>query len=90
MIGMARPLAVDPDLSSKLVADSEHRIVLRQLTTGIAIVDHQSLLNITWYEHQLKLIANGRQTNPGYSTWLSVLRTFGSMGLSFFTQRRRA
>ena len=90
MIGMARPLAVDPDLSSKLVADSEHRITLKQLTTGIAIVDHQSLLNITWYEHQLKLIANGKPTNPGYSTWLSVLRTFASMGLSFFTQRRRA
>jgi hypothetical protein len=52
MIGLARPLAVDPSASDKLLANSEYRIGLQRPTSGFASVDYMALLDITWYEHQ--------------------------------------
>lgn len=88
MIGLARPLAVDPELSAKLLADSEHRIDLKKLTTGIAKLDFMAMLDITWYEQQLARIARGKSANPNMSAWVSVLKTFGSLGAFAFQQRR--
>ena len=87
MIGMARPLAVDPDLSSKLLADSEYRITLKKLTTGFRMLDIMALLDITWYEHQLERIGKGKSADPDMSAWLSVLKTFAGMGAAFFAGR---
>ena len=89
MIGLARPLAIDPELSAKLLADSEHRIDLKKLTTGFAKLDFMAMLDITWYEQQLARIAKGKPAKPNMSTWLSVFKTFGSLG-AFAFQRRRA
>jgi len=89
MIGLARPLAVDPMLSGKLLRDSEHRIDLKKLTTGIASLDFMAMLDITWYEQQLARIARGKPAKPNMSAWVSVLKTFWSLGAYAF-QRRRA
>lgn len=89
MVGLARPLAVDPGLSNKLLADIDYRIDLKKLTTGIAKLDFMAMLDITWYEQQLERIAKGKLVNPNMSAWLSVLKTFGSLGAYAF-QRRRA
>jgi 2,4-dienoyl-CoA reductase-like NADH-dependent reductase (Old Yellow Enzyme family) len=89
MIGLARPLAVDPMLSGKLLRDSEHRIDLKKLTTGIASLDFMAMLDITWYEQQLARIARGQSAKPNMSAWVSVIKTFWSLGAYAF-QRRRA
>jgi len=89
MIGLARPLAVDPALSNKLLADSNYTIRLRKLTTGFPKLDFMAMLDITWYEHQLARIGKGKATRPGMSAWTSVLKTFGALGSLAF-QRRRA
>ena len=89
MIGLARPLAVDPILSDKLLHDSEHRIDLKKPTTGIASLDFMAMLDITWYEQQLARIARDQPAKPNMSAWVSVIRTFWSLGAYAF-QRRRA
>jgi len=89
MIGLARPLAVDPALSEKLLADDGYGIQLRKLTTGFPTLDFMAMLDITWYEQQLARIGNGKATRPGMSAWVSVLKTFGALGSHAF-QRRRA
>jgi 2,4-dienoyl-CoA reductase-like NADH-dependent reductase (Old Yellow Enzyme family) len=89
MIGLARPLAVDPELSDKLLLDSEHRIDLKKLTTGFASLDFMAMLDITWYEQQLARIGKGKPVKPNMSAWVSVLKTFVSLG-AFAFQRRRA
>jgi 2,4-dienoyl-CoA reductase-like NADH-dependent reductase (Old Yellow Enzyme family) len=89
MIGLARPLAVDPALSNKLLADSQYGIELRKLTTGFPKLDFMAMLDITWYEHQLARIGSGKAPKPGMSAWTSVLKTFGALGAHAF-QRRRA
>lgn len=89
MIGLARPLAVDPALSNKLVADSGYAIQLRKLSTGFPRLDAMTMLDITWYEHQLARLGSGKAARPGMSAWTSVLKTFGALGALAF-QRRRA
>lgn len=89
MIGLARPLAVDPALSNKLLADSSYAIKLRKLSTGLPKLDAMTMLDITWYEHQLARIGEGKAAKPGMSAWTSVLKTFAALGALAF-QRRRA
>ncbi|NOR49516.1 MAG: NADH oxidase, partial [Desulfuromonadales bacterium] len=89
MIGLARPLTVDPHFSAKLLANDEHRITLKKLTTGFSRLDFLVFLDVTWYQQQMELIAQGKSTNPNSSAWISVLKTFAALGKHVF-QRRRA
>lgn len=89
MVGLARPLAVDPHLPEKLLADNKHRITWKNPSTGITRLDFMAMLDITWYEQQMARIAKGKPTRPRMSAWLSVLKTFGALGVHAF-QRRRA
>lgn len=88
MIGIARPLAVDPNVSNKLLANESHKVYLKTLTTGIKTLDFMAMLNITWYEHQLSRIGNKKAPKPNMSAWLSVIKTISSIGLIAFKKRR--
>ncbi len=88
LIGLSRPLAIEPDFSARLLADPDHRVEVRRLTTGNRRLDHISLLNITWYEHQLARMAVGKAPLPGLNVWRSLAITFRDMGLSAFATRR--
>jgi 2,4-dienoyl-CoA reductase-like NADH-dependent reductase (Old Yellow Enzyme family) len=88
MIGVARPMAVEPDLPNKLLADAEYASSLKRPTTGIALVDKFSMLDITWYEYQLARLAKGKPVNLNQSSWGAVLKTFFSMGAQAFKRRR--
>ncbi|CAA0111276.1 NADH oxidase [Zhongshania aliphaticivorans] len=88
MIGIARPLALDPDLGNKLTASDKHAIKLPTLSTGIKALDAMVMLDITWYEHQLERIGKGKSPKPNLSEWISVLKTFGSLGSLAFQKRR--
>ena len=89
MIGLARPLAVDPEMSNKLLADDNYGVELRKLTTGFPSLDFMAMLDITWYEQQLARIGAGKPARPNMGAWTSVLKTFGALGSHAF-QRRRA
>lgn len=87
-IGLGRPLAVEPDLANKLLSDSNYRIDLRPLSTGIKAIDKLVMINISWYEEQLSRIGNGKLTKPDLSEWISVFKTLYSSGRYAFKKRR--
>lgn len=87
-IGLARPLAVATDLPNKLIANDHYEIDLRPLTTGVRAIDKMTMLNITWYEHQLERIANKKLPKPNLSEWISVAKTLFSSGVYAFRKRR--
>ena len=89
MIGMARPLAVEPDLPNKLFNSSEYVSVCNRPSTGFAMLDYAAMLDITWYESQLFRIGRGKRANPKLSAWRSVFQSFGRTGAYAFKQRRR-
>jgi len=88
MIGLARPLAVDPELPNKALADERFSIKLRKLTTGFASLDQMVLLNMSWYEAQLARMAKGKSPKPNLSEWVSTLKVFSHLGVYAFRKRR--
>ncbi|MGK0289298.1 MAG: 2,4-dienoyl-CoA reductase-like NADH-dependent reductase (Old Yellow Enzyme family) [bacterium] len=88
MIGVARPLAVEPDLPNKIIEDPTYAIHMKKLSTGIKAVDRMAMLEITWYEHQLHLIGKGKAPKKYLNEWISVLSTVKGLGIQAFKKRR--
>ena len=88
MVGLARPLAVVPDMPNKVLADSEYRMVLPEPTTGKKKLDAMVMLGLTWFETQIHRMAKGKAPDMKLSAWGTVIHTLWSAGLSAFKQRR--
>ena len=88
MIGLARPLAMEPNFPNRLLEDRSLSISLPRLSTGIRALDKTISIGLTWYEYQLYTIGKGKKVNPNASEWRSVFQTFWRLGVHGFTQRR--
>lgn len=88
LVGLGRPLAIDSNLTSKLIADNDYKIILRPLSTGVKLVDKIAMLDITWYEYQLERIAKMKKTKPNMSEWLVFFKTLKSAGIYVFRKLR--
>ncbi|WP_353174231.1 NADH:flavin oxidoreductase/NADH oxidase family protein [Acinetobacter rudis] len=71
-IGVARPLAVETDLTERLIAGQDVRYAVKPIKTGIPFVDKMAIMEIIWYASQFKNIAQGKGANPQ----LSPLKVF--------------
>lgn len=64
IVGLARPMALEPALPSRLLDGEPPRCRVRPIRTGIPAVDRSGLLEITWYARQLRRIGNGQPPDP--------------------------
>ncbi|HET8870656.1 MAG TPA: NADH:flavin oxidoreductase/NADH oxidase family protein [Aquabacterium sp.] len=64
MVGLARSLAMEPDLPNRLLAGQEPRHAVRPIRTGIRMIDKMGLMEITWYTGQLQRLGRGVQPKP--------------------------
>jgi len=87
LIGLARPLAVEPAFPNHLLTNPAHRIELRTLTSGSRTIDRFMMLNITWYEQQIARLADGLAPKPQLNTWVSIAMTLWDLGLAVFRKR---
>ena len=86
-IGIARPLALMPDLPSQINNGTYQIITTERIQTGFAPVDKKlgAVLEMDWYTYQMALIGQGKQPNPKLSPWKVLLKTLwenGKAGLS--------
>lgn len=88
MAGLARPLAIDPDMPRKILAGANYESPVKPLMTGVSFIDRLPLLEVTWYEQQMILIADGRAPQPDRSVWLSLAQTLFENGMEVFRKRR--
>lgn len=88
MVGLARPLALYPELPNKVIEDSSYAVSLKRPDTGIKAVNKMAMLDITWYEAQLSRMAHGLEPDPNYSPWAMVFRMVRQMGAQAFKKRR--
>ncbi len=88
VVGLARPLALAPDFPNQLLADRTATVALQRPTTGIKALDRAAMLDITYYETQMRRMARGQEPDQSLSAWGSALGTALSFGLSAFRPRR--
>ena len=87
-IGLARPMALDPNMPHKAIQDESYQVKSRPLTTGFKALDKMVLLNMSWYEVQLARIAKGKSPKLNLSEWYSTWVVFKHLGLFAFRKRR--
>lgn len=72
MIGLARPLAQEPELARGLLDGTLTESRVRPRRTGLTQLD--SLLEITWYSYQIHRIGNGQEPAPKVSPWWVLVK----------------
>ncbi len=88
MVGLGRPLVVDPELPRKILAGQDYTSPVRPLTTGVPLLDRIAMLEITWYENQMRYLGEGKNPKPRENVYLTVFRIFRHMGGMAFRRRR--
>lgn len=89
MVGLARPLAVDPYLPLKIMAGENYTSPIKSIKTGIRMIDDMAMLELTWYEQQLKRISKGKPPKIDKSIWTTMVQAVFDNGVHAL-QRRRA
>ena len=82
MVGLARALAIEPDVASRLLSGQAPREQVRPIKTGIPPIDRMALMEVSWYTGQLKRIGRGEAPRPNESAlWVFLKTVFKQMGL---------
>jgi 2,4-dienoyl-CoA reductase-like NADH-dependent reductase (Old Yellow Enzyme family) len=63
-VGIARSLAIEPDLPNRLLSGRSPRLQVKPIKTGLPPIDKMGLMEITWYTGQLKRIGRGESPKP--------------------------
>ncbi|MFA5940874.1 MAG: NADH:flavin oxidoreductase/NADH oxidase family protein [Sinimarinibacterium sp.] len=91
LIGLARPLAIEPDASKRLIAGQETHFKVRPIKTGIGMVDKAGIMEVMWYNRQLKRMGRGEDPKPNESALLSLACNLaGNVRGTIKTRRLRA
>ena len=88
LVGLARGLAVEPDLGRRLLAGSDPLYPVKPITTGIKMLDRTALMEIVWYARQLRRIAHGRDPKPNESGLWSFVANITRSSLGTWRTRR--
>jgi len=67
LVGIARSLAIEPDLPARLLRGEEPLHTVRPINPGIKMIDRMALMEVAWYSRQLRRIGDGRAPKPNES-----------------------
>ena len=88
LVGVARSLAVEPDLPNRLLAGKEARYGVQTIRTGIGAIDRMALMEVVWYSRQLRRMANGKPTRPNESGLWAFIANLVSNGIGTWKTRK--
>lgn len=72
VIGLARPFAVFPKMGHELLNESRLQFDTHIKKTGVKALD--GMMNIIWYEAQIRRLGQGKEPDPNLSGWGVFLR----------------
>lgn len=81
IIGLGRPLCIDPSFTKKILTDSTARCPTPFLTSGVKKLDQLFPLEIIWYTMQIHRIGKNKFPNPRMSAYKAILSTALDTGL---------
>lgn len=85
LVGIARPLAVEPHLSVRILAGEQVVSAVKPITTGIQKIDDMALMEVSWYTRQLGRIGKGKkphQHSKGLMPLLEVIAVMATRGVA--------
>ena len=88
LVGMARPLALFPDLPGRLLSDPSAAARFERPSTGVAMIDLFSMLDVTWFQAQLERLSRGKPARADLGPWRAVAQTLRRVGVHAFGPRR--
>ena len=90
MIGIARPLALVPDIPNQIMEGRYETVNTQRLTTGIKGLDEKfgAIIGNSYYEQQMKRIAQGKKTKRHQNGWSPLLFTLRLHGPAALLPRR--
>ena len=88
LIGLARGLAIEPDLPQRLLAGHEPQYAVRPISTGIKAIDRMALMEVVWYSRQLRRMAKGQAPKPNESGLWSFCANLLHNGVGTWKTRR--
>lgn len=88
VVGLARPLAVDPDLPRRILAGEVVEARRPRVSTGIRALDRAGFLGIVWHEAQLARLAAGFESKPDLGAWPALAWVVARGGLNTLRKRR--
>ncbi len=84
LVGLARPLAVEPALPERILAGEAVTSLVRPITTGVRAIDNLALMEVSWYTRQLDRMGRGkapRTHDRGLLSLMEVLAVMTSRGI---------
>jgi 2,4-dienoyl-CoA reductase-like NADH-dependent reductase (Old Yellow Enzyme family) len=88
LVGIARLLAVEPEVPHRLLSGHDPEHAIRPIKTGILLVDNSGGMEVTWYTRQLRRISDGQPPKPDESGLRSFLLDLPEKGLGILRNRR--
>lgn len=88
LVGIARGLAIEPDLAHRVLAGQDPLFSVKPIVTGIGPIDRMALMEVAWYSRQLRRMAKGREPKPDESGLVSFLLGMTENGWHTFKTRR--
>lgn len=82
LVGMARPLAINPNLYNQFLRGEDVANQVRSLTSGFKKIDAMFPLDIIWYTNQIHQMGKNRVPNRNASVYPSIAKTIASVGLA--------
>lgn len=90
MVGLARLLAIEPDVPKRLLAGLPPLHEVQPIRTGIKFVDTAAMMEVLWYGRQLRRLGNGQEPKPRESGLKSLVANMLENGWGTFRTRLRA
>lgn len=84
LVGLARPLAIEPDLPNRILSGESLTSVVKPIKTGIRMIDNMALMEVSWYARQLGRMGKGkypRQHDRGLWSLVEVLGVMTTRGV---------
>jgi 2,4-dienoyl-CoA reductase-like NADH-dependent reductase (Old Yellow Enzyme family) len=88
LIGLARPLCINPNFSNQLLSGENVVSEVKPLTSGSKVLDTIFPLEIIWYTMQIKRMGENKRPSPKASVYSAILSTALDTGFQSFRRVR--